>query len=157
SCQRIIQGTSQESQDCQTKQQRDDQQESRVMRQTISGLFAALAAVTISAAPALACGYTSCAPCATPCAQTYVPTYTYAPAYTGCNTCNTGWAFEHLAEPTTQYYYVNQGPTYSGPGAFAPVPTYEEGTVSGWDGYATRPSYYGYHRRWHHYAYGARY
>lgn len=128
------------------------------MRQTILSAFAALAAVTISAAPALACGYASCAPCATPCAETYAPAYTYAPhygyapAYAGCNTCNTGWAFEHLAEPTTQYYYVNQGPTYSGPGAFAPPPAYDEGTVS--SGYATHPSY-GYHHRWHHY--GARF
>jgi hypothetical protein len=131
------------------------------MRQTISFVFAALAAATISAAPASACGYTSCTPCATPCAQTYAPaysytpTYSYAPAYTGCNTCNTGWAFEHLAEPTTQYYYVNQGPTYSGPGAFAPPPAYEEGTVSG--GYATHPYYHGYHHRWHHYGYGPRF
>jgi hypothetical protein len=107
----------------------------------ISGAFAALAAVTVSAAPALGCGYDTCTP--------YAPTYTYAPAYTytqsygGCGSCNTGWAFEHLAEPATQYYYVNQGPTYTGPGAFAPVPSYYEGAgVAG-------PSVYGY--RWHHY------
>ncbi len=33
-----------------------------------------------------------------------------------------------------QYYYVNQGPTYSGPGNFAPYPTYQESAL-GWDGY----------------------
>ena len=125
------------------------------MRQSISSALAALAAVTVSAVPALACGYGACAPCGTPCAQTYAPAYTYTPgysytpAYSGCAAgCNTGWAFEHLAEPAAQYYYVNQGPTYTGPGAFAPVPTYEEGAVSGWDAYRTHPYYYSY--RWHH-------
>ena len=34
-----------------------------------------------------------------------------------------------------QYYYVNQGPTYSGPGNWAPVPTYREGGVSGYYGH----------------------
>lgn len=119
------------------------------MRQSISSALAALAVVTISAVPALACGYGTCSPCGTPCAQTYAPaytytpTYTYAPAYSGCGSCNTGWAFEHLAEPTTQYYYANQGPTYTGPGAYAPVPTYQESAVSGWDADHTQP-YYGY-------------
>jgi hypothetical protein len=28
-----------------------------------------------------------------------------------------------------QYYYVNQGPTYTGPGNWAPAPTYQEGGV----------------------------
>jgi len=113
------------------------------MRQYISSALAALAALTISAVPALACGYGSCVPY-TP-AYTYTPSYTYTPTYGGCSTgCNTGWAFEHLAEPTTQYYYVNQGPTYTGPGAFAPVPAYQESAVSGWDGYRTHPYYGGY-------------
>ena len=31
-----------------------------------------------------------------------------------------------------QYYYVNQGPTYTGPGNFAPYPGYEEGALPGW-------------------------
>ena len=34
-----------------------------------------------------------------------------------------------------QYYYVEQGPTFSGPGMFAPYPTYQETAVSGWRGY----------------------
>jgi hypothetical protein len=49
-----------------------------------------------------------------------------------------------------QYYYVNQGPTYSGPGDFAPRPTYHEGAYG--------PRVYGYraHRyyRPHHHGYG---
>ena len=126
------------------------------MRQSISSVLAALAAVTVSAVPALACGYGPCAP------YTYAPAYTYTSAYGGCATgCNSGWAFEHLAEPASQYYYVNQGPTYSGPGAFAPVPTYQE------DAYHAQPDYYGYRGdryagvggpavysyRWHHHPY----
>ena len=105
------------------------------MRQMIPGVVAALAVVAASAAPAKACGFT-------PCEQTYVPTTTYSSCATGCNT---GWGFERLAEPTTQYYYVNQGPTYTGPGAFAPYPTYQEGAVTGWSSYHTRPDQYGYH------------
>jgi hypothetical protein len=65
-------------------------------------------------------------------------------------------SFERLAEPTTQYYpvartypttryyYVNQGPTFTGPGRFAPYPTYQERAVNG----------YGY-PRYHHYYHGA--
>jgi hypothetical protein len=128
------------------------------MRQTISGLVAAIAVVTASAAPAMACGggglfESSCSPCGqayvSPCAQSYVPTYSYS----GCNTGCGGWAHERLPDPVQQYYlsdraqqyyYVNQGPTYTGPGDFAPFPTYQESTVSGWDAYRRRPYYYGY-------------
>jgi hypothetical protein len=88
------------------------------MRQTISGLVAAMAVVAASAAPAMACGET-------PCGQQY---------------------------PVHQYYYVNQGPTYTGPGDFAPYPVYREGGVSGWRGYH-HPHYYGYHHH-HSYHYG---
>ncbi len=116
------------------------------MRQTISGFVAALAVVAASSAPAMACGFTSCTPCGIPCGQSIAPTYaptTYGT--TGCATgCGTGWSYERLAEPTTQYYYVNQGPTYTGPGDFAPVPTYQESAVSGWDAYRTHPYHYGY-------------
>ena len=57
------------------------------MRQSISSALAALAALTISAVPALACGYGSCVPY-TP-AYTYTPSYTYTPTYGGCSTgCN---------------------------------------------------------------------
>ena len=109
------------------------------MRHTISGLVAAIAVVTASAAPALACGGglfgSSCAPCGqayvSPCAQTG------------------GWGYERLSDPALQYhtapmrhqfYYVNQGPTYTGPGAFAPYPTYED-AGSNWDGFYHRAHY----------------
>lgn len=139
------------------------------MRQTISGLIAAAAVMTAGAAPALACGYGGCSPCGwgSPCAQVeyapalaYVPTVTLVPTpvYTGCGTCGGwgwggwgGWGFERLAEPTRQYYYVNQGPTYSGPGQFAPLPTYHEDALPYYG-----PNYYGAGRRsaaayrWHH-------
>src|SRR5436853_3187061 len=98
------------------------------MRQTISGLLAAIAVLTVSSASALACGYGGCSPCGAsyvqPCAHTHV--------WTGCNT-GCGWAHERLADPMLQYhsahrahqyYYVNQGPTYTGPGSFAPYRTY---------------------------------
>jgi hypothetical protein len=109
------------------------------MRQTISGLVAAIALATASAAPAMACGgglfYVS------PCAQAYIPTYGYSGCYSGC------WAYERLPDPARQYhlsyqlpqyYYVNQGPTYTGPGDFAPYPTYQESAVSGWAAYRHR-------------------
>jgi hypothetical protein len=118
------------------------------MRHMIKGLVAAFAVTTAGVAPAMACGFGGCCdPCggttyAQP-AYTYAPAPTYAPAYTGCGACGGGgWGtYERLAEPTTQYYYVNQGPTYTGPGQFAPYPTYEEDAL---------PVYnYGHH--WHHY------
>ena len=102
------------------------------MRQMISGLVAAVAVTFAATAPAAACGFTTCAP--------------VAPVYSGCNTGCGGYgygygygygAYERLAEPATQYYYVNQGPTYTGPGAFAPYPTYREDAV-------VAPANYGY-------------
>jgi hypothetical protein len=143
------------------------------MRQTISGLVAAIAVITVSAAPAMACGGlfgSSCSPCGqgyvSPCAQSYVP----APVYSGCHT-GCGWSHQRLPDPEqqygsapyagSQYYYVNQGPTYTGPGNFAPYPTYQESAVSGWDTYRHRHHYrdgaglegpvvYSYHAHRHH-------
>ena len=127
------------------------------MRQMISGLVAAAAVMIAGSAPANACGFSSCAP--------------VAPVYTGCNTGCGGYsygygygAYERLAEPTTQYYYVNQGPTYTGPGAFAPYPTYREDAVVapanyGY-GYGYRAAVAPYHRpyyRPYRYGYGPRY
>ncbi|SIO47357.1 hypothetical protein SAMN05443247_05872 [Bradyrhizobium erythrophlei] len=108
------------------------------MRQMISGLVAAVA-VTV-AAPAMACGFS---PCGLP--EVYVspaPAYSYS----GCNPCG-GWAHERLADPVYQYYYVNQGPTYTGPGNWAPLPTYQESAIPGY--------YHPHHhyRRWHHTGY----
>lgn len=101
------------------------------MRQMISGLVAAAAVMFVGSAPAMACGFNPCQP--------------VAPVYSGCNTgcggygygAGYGYGYERLAEPTTQYYYVNQGPTYTGPGAFAPTPTYQEDAV-------VAPANYGY-------------
>jgi hypothetical protein len=110
------------------------------MRQTILGLLAAVAVMIAGAAPAFACGFPPCSP--------------YALGYS-----RFGWAYERMAEPTTQYYpttayspptqyyYVNQGPTYSGPGMFAPYPTYQESAIGA---YEPAPHYYGHHR--HRYA-----
>jgi hypothetical protein len=116
------------------------------MRHTISGLIAAIVVTTASAAQACGWGYVS------PCAQPYVYA-SPAPVYGCCG------AYERLPDPVPhhysdyvhQYYYVNQGPTYTGPGNFAPYPVYEESGVSGWEAYGHRP-YYGYrgHRHGFH-------
>jgi hypothetical protein len=132
------------------------------MRQTISGLVAAIAVMAASAVPAMACGgglfQGGCSPCGqtyvSPCEQSYVPEPVYvpppAPVYSGCNSCGGGWGYErlpdpvreyHTAEPVHQYYYADQGPTYTGPGNFAPYPVYREG---GW----------GYRHHYHHHYYG---
>ena len=112
------------------------------MRQILKGLIAAVA--VMAAAPAMACGYT-------PCGQ---PVYAAAvAAYAGCNPCG-GWVRERLPDPEQQYYYVNQGPTYTGPGNWAPRPVYREGAISGYG--------YGYNRpyrahRYYHRHHAARY
>jgi len=112
------------------------------MHRMVSGLVVALAALVATAVPAMACGYyspcgtTYVSPCGSPCAP--APAYVSpcgspcAPAYVrpcastyGCRIVG----FERLARPVrapdpTRYYYVDQGPTFTGPGAFAPYPTY---------------------------------
>ena len=117
------------------------------MRQILKGLVAAVAVMV--AAPAMACGYT-------PCGQ---PVYV-APvaAYAGCNPCG-GWVRERLPDPEQQYYYVNQGPTYTGPGNWAPRPVYREGAISGYGYGYNRPYHHGAHRYYHrhHHGYAARY
>jgi hypothetical protein len=122
------------------------------MRQTISGMVAAVAVMmTAGAAPAMACGgglfQGSCSPCGySSCAP--APVYV-APVATGCDTgCGGygygGYAHQRLADPEQQYYYVNQGPTYTGPGSFAPEPSYREDSVSSYSGYRHRSYRYGY-------------
>jgi hypothetical protein len=111
------------------------------MRQMISGLVAAAAVMFVGAAPAAACGFNPCPP--------------VAPVYSGCNTGCGGYgagygAYERLAEPTTQYYYVNQGPTYTGPGNWAPYRVYREGSISDY-------GYHRAHRYYHRHQYAARY
>ena len=126
------------------------------MRQTIKGLLAAFAVMTAGAAPAMACGYN---PCGYAAPVYSVPTYSYSYS-SGCGTCGNagyaagGWGDEALAEPTTQYYYVNQGPTYSGPGAFAPEPAYQEEAIPSY-GYGYRHHYRPYYHH-HHYGYAPR-
>jgi hypothetical protein len=135
------------------------------MRQMISGLVAAVAVLAASAVPAMACGFQGCSPCGqayvSPCAQpqVYQPQVYVAPepVYSGCNTCAGGWAHERLPDPVQQYYYVNQGPTYTGPGNWAPRPTYQEGGVSDWHGYRHHPHYYGYHGGYRPHAHGYHY
>src|SRR3569623_1226287 len=110
------------------------------MRFKVLGLAAMIGAM-ISAGPAMAC-YNGCG-------GGYVAS--------GC-----GVTFrEQLPnlDAGPQYYYVNQGPTYTGPGNIAPVPTYQERSVSGWAAYS-RPYYYGYNggpyaHASHHYYDGA--
>jgi hypothetical protein len=133
-------------------------------------LVAAFVVMVAGAAPAMACGgglfQGACSPCGlgyvAPCSQPQVyqaPVYVPpAPFYSGCNTCGGGWGYERLADPATQYgygapmqhqyYYVNQGPTYTGPGNFAPRPTYYE--------VAYGPRVYGYRAHLHYRHYGSR-
>jgi hypothetical protein len=136
------------------------------MRQIVSGLVAAVAVVIVSAAPALACGgglFGSCSPCG----QTYSPCA--APVYVApepvVSTCGCGAAYERLPDPEQeygtapavhQYYYADQGPTYTGPGDWAPRPTYRESAVYGYRPHHhyrpwyPRSSYY-HAPRFHHY------
>ncbi|MEH2528793.1 MULTISPECIES: hypothetical protein [unclassified Bradyrhizobium] len=118
------------------------------MRQIFKGLIAAVAVMV--AAPAMACGYT---PCAEPVYVAPLVTYGYA----GCSPCG-GWVRERLPDPEQQYYWVNQGPTYTGPGNWAPRPVYRESSISGY-GYGYNRPYYRAHRYYHrhHHGYAARY
>ena len=110
------------------------------MRQMFTGLAAVVAVIGLGAAPAMACGggtglfSSPCSPCQTyvsPCGQSYATGYGYA-GYSGYS------HYQRLADPSPQYYWVNQGPVYDGPGQFAPRPYYQERTVVGW------PRHYGY-------------
>jgi len=115
------------------------------MRKTISGLVAAFAVIVAGAAPAKACGF-GCSPCGYvgSCGAAYVQPY-YSGCFSGC-----GAAYERLPNPELQYhsaplappqyYYVEQGPTYTGPGNLAPYRFYQEQGVTGW----------GYRRHYHH-------
>ena len=128
------------------------------MRQMISGVVAALAVIAAGVAPASACG-NGCSPCGyvSSCAPAYVQPYA---------------AYERLPDPYVQYrsapaavlpqyYYVDQGPTYTGPGNFAPRRVYREDGVYGWRPHHHWRHHYGYEgrwyahrhfRHWHHYA-----
>lgn len=135
------------------------------MRQTlVSGLVAAAALVAVTASPANACGGWYATGCA-PCGQAYVaapcggPGYGYRYGYYGYGASE----YERLPDPSPQYFYVDQGPVYSGPGMFAPAPYYREARVANW-GYGYRHHYrhhryghYGHHRFYgHRHGYGPR-
>ena len=111
------------------------------MRQMISGLVAAVA--VMAAAPAMACGYSAC---------WQPPVYVAPVAATAIRAATPAAAGSHerLPDPVQQYYYVNQGPTYTGPGNWAPRPVYREGSISGY-GYGYNRPHYGYrvHRYGH--------
>lgn len=119
------------------------------MRQMISGLVAALAVIAAGIAPAMACD--TCSPCGyvSTCGAAYVQPY-YA-GYERLPDPEVQYHAAPIAQP--QYYYVNQGPTYTGPGDFAPRRYYQEQGVSGW-GYPRRHHYgYGYRAYHHHHMY----
>ena len=119
------------------------------MRQTMVGLAVAVAAM-VSTAPASACGFYSS--CGTPGWNYNYSGWTGNYSQPSCglpSPCGytTPWRYGHLSQTTApyavapQYYYVNQGPTYTGPGLLAPAPTYQERAVGGWYGYG--PTAYG--------------
>lgn len=115
------------------------------MRQTISGLVAALAVMAAGVAPAKACD--TCSPCGyvSPCATTYVRPYVQ-PYYAGYERLPNPQLQYHSAPiAPPQYYYVEQGPTYTGPGDIAPRRFYQEQGVYG--------SGYRRHHHWHRYGY----
>jgi hypothetical protein len=97
------------------------------MRQMILKLVAAVAVVTASAAPAMAGGFGLFSDGCSPCAQSYNQGYGYGQSYSA--------GYQQLPDPAHQYYYVNQGPTFSGPGNFAPTQFYQETSTPGWTGY----------------------
>lgn len=101
------------------------------MRKTIAGLILGAAfAATMATAPAQACAVTD------PCGNYGYYGYGYHGHGYGVR--------ERLPDPAgPQYYWVNQGPTYTGPGNFAPVQTYQERAVIG-SRYYNRPYRYGY-------------
>jgi hypothetical protein len=131
------------------KKSKNDRQQERVMRQTISGLIAVMAVVAAGTVPASACGLVE-----TGCGAVVV-----APVYSGCDPCG-GWSYERLPDPDVQYgyssapvhqyYYADQGPTYTGPGDFAPRRVYQEGAIGVWSAYR-HPYRYGYHPHMYRY------
>jgi hypothetical protein len=106
-------------------------------------LAAAMAVAAVSA-PAVA----GCGGCAVP-----VVSYSSCVQPVAFNSCGGwgyagSWGYATLPQPAKyyavqpQYYYVDQGPTYTGPGMFAPVASYQQRAVAGWNGYGI--GYYGY-------------
>jgi hypothetical protein len=91
----------------------------------------AVAAIVVSATQAMACGGYGC-----PVDHTGYGTYGYlgvAPYQT--LPVRTGLYGPPLRPESGRYFHVQQGPTFSGPGNFAPYPTYQEIAVRGWSGW----------------------
>jgi len=116
------------------------------MRNRIAGLIAGVAfaaTMAVTSAPAQACAWSD------PCGG-YGARHSYY-NYEGCGYGHGGCgvrerlpvpdAYQRYAGP--QYYWVDQGPTFTGPGNFAPVPTYQERAVLG-SRYYGRPYRYRY-------------
>jgi hypothetical protein len=127
------------------------------MRQYLVGLAAAMAVAAVSAPAMAGCG--GCAPVVSysSCAQPVSASPCGGYGYGG------GWGYATLPAPVRyysvqpQYYYVNQGPTYTGPGMFAPAVSYQQRAVGGWSGYGVgRYGYSGgpYAHPSHHYYHG---
>ncbi|MDQ8726499.1 hypothetical protein [Bradyrhizobium sp. LHD-71] len=129
------------------------------MRRYLIGLAAAMAVAAVSAPAMAGCG--GCGPS--------LISSCGSGGYGSCGDWGygVGWSYSLLPPPVTyysvqpqywvqpQYYYVNQGPTYTGPGMFAPAVSYQQRAVGGWSGYSR--GYYGYdggpyaHPTHHHY------
>lgn len=123
------------------------------MRHTMAGTIAGLAMIAattgMGTAPAMAC-YAGCAT-----GFSFNNGYGCGVGFGGCGGYGTayyGYAYrDQLPDPSgprsyvgPQYYYVNQGPYYTGPGVVAPAPAYQERAVNGWYS-AYQPYYYGYY------------
>lgn len=90
-----------------------------------------VAATVVSATQAIACGSYGC-----PVDHTGYGSYGYlgvAPYQT--LPVRTGLYGPPLRPESGRYFHVQQGPTFSGPGNFAPYPTYQEIAVRGWSGW----------------------
>jgi hypothetical protein len=59
---------------------------------------------------------------------------------------------QYYPEAIHQYYYADQGPTFSGPGNFAPYPTYRESALPYYRS-PSHPHYWGHPRM--HYGYAS--
>ena len=122
------------------------------MRQMISGAVAALAVIAAGVAPAKACD--TCSPCGyvSPCGA-YVQPY-YA-GYAGYERLPNPEVQYHNPVAPPQYYYVEQGPTYTGPGDFAPRRVYREEGIYGWGYHHRHHAYrhYPHHHHWYRYGY----
>ncbi len=125
------------------------------MRSMLSGLIAAMAVVGLGAAPAMACGGGLVAAGCSSCGQAWVsPCGQAAWAYRNYDAYT---YHQRLTDPdalfapsASRYFYVNQGPTFTGPGMWAPVQVYREGAVTVRRGYKRGYRYGRHHAHRHH-------